>query len=161
MHFPDFTFSNKAVCLVFCGFLELVVASLTPRQTILFCGPIFKAAEHTNLHVPSPLSTNWAKRSATRQNQLHSNDICLSKRGVFNSPLTSMDCGSSLESCNEPRAERIMNFQAWLIDRGVRGIGSSVRIASSGERGYGLFCARDIQEGEVRANSVHFATNIH
>ena len=158
MH-AEFTFSKKAICLVFYGFMELVLASLTPRHPILFCGQIFKTAERTNTYVSLPLlSKKCPKRSTAEKNQLHTNIIFFSKHVVLNSNMISLDCGTSLaqesckESCKEPRAGRIANFQTWLIDRGVRGIGNSVRIASSGERGYGLFCVRDIQEGEVRAD---------
>lgn len=50
--------------------------------------------------------------------------------------------------CNDP-CKKIEAFHSWLRSRGVQGIQSTVEIGFTDDRGYGLFCKRDVHRGEV------------
>ena len=67
------------------------------------------------------------------------------------SPLDAASSDEQSIAGDNPCTARIANFQSWLLLRGVSGIGETVRIGPTGSRGYGVFCLRDVREGEVIA----------
>jgi hypothetical protein len=135
----------KVIILLLSGFIDLLFASFTTGRSIFFCGQIF-TAKNTDILVPQ---NQWS--ICTIADKRHQRKIRLHKYILPTCQVPSSDYGPSLtqEPCKDQGAKRIATFHNWLRDRGVRGIGTSVRIAPSGSCGYGMFCVRDIEEGEV------------
>ena len=133
--------SLRVMTVVLCAF-HLLVESYTPGFVV---SRSFRAAKFGGVSSSARLQERTRSRvqrrrcGASLQNKMSADNARKDPRRKNESPDDQRFVGES-----SAKGPLVASFENWLKERGVKGIGDTVHVRSSGAGGLGLFCTRAV-----------------